>query len=184
MRASKKTSRNYAQALLELAGDSLEDKENLLNQIKVFTEAISRVKNASEVLKNPVISKAEKKEIIKKIFVSQDEITKKMTNFLFLLIDNHRLGLITEIQNEFEKLMDKERGIVQAEISSAMPLKDDTIENLRRILEATLLKQNESLKIEHKTEESLIGGIKVKVKDIVYDGSIKGRLEDLKRRLG
>ncbi|MBI1858170.1 MAG: ATP synthase F1 subunit delta [Candidatus Melainabacteria bacterium] len=184
MKAKRQIARNYAQALLELIGN-IQEKENILIQIREFNNALYQVKNASEVFYSPVVSKAEKKELVKKIF-SKDitNSNKTLVNFIFLLIDNHRFSLLPEIEEEIDNLLDKLKGIVHAEVISAAPLKDEAVAIIKQTLEATLLKQNESLKVEQKTEPTLIGGLKVKVNDLVYDGSIKGRLEELKRRLG
>lgn len=187
MNRNKKAAGNYAKSLLELAAD-INVQESFLGQITAFTDAVKSVKNADLIFESPAISNLEKKEIIKKIFSephgnSQDHT---LMNFLFLLIDKQRISLLPEIQEKLSKLIDENKGVVEAEVFSSMDLDSNTIEQLKKTLEKTLAWDKQAVKkvkIEHKVDPSLLGGIKVKVNDLVYDGSIKGRLENLKRRL-
>lgn len=180
MKESKHIARNYAQALIELAGSDLALQEIFLSEIKTINESIFQIKNAKQIFENPAISKDEKKEIINKLF--SQKVNQKILNFLFLLIDKQRFSLLPEIQDHLNKLVNKSRGIVIAEVSSASEIDPVTLENLRQRLESILGKK-EKVTIESKIESDLIGGLKVKIEDLVYDGSIRGRLENLKRRL-
>lgn len=187
MRASKKVVKNYALALFELCNKDLQTKEDMLHALKEITNVMTELKEITTIFNTPGVSKKEKKELVGKIFskFSLDaSVSTIFSKFLSLLIDKGRFNLLPEIQDEFSKLIDKEKGTVHVEISSPYELKDDTIENLRISLEKVLLSPSEKLKVNKKIEPELIGGIKVKIKDLVYDGSIKGRLENLKRRLG
>ena len=99
-----------------------------------------------------------------------------------MLIDNKRFALLSEIQNQFNKLVNKSKGLVVAEVSTATQISPNELEEIKRKLE-TLVGKNEKVSIESKTDPNLLGGVVVKMNDLVYDGSIKGRLEDMKRRL-
>ena len=180
MQKSKQVAKNYAQALMELAAKDLTLKETFLNEIKIINESINQATNAKKTFQSPVVSHDEKKELIKKIF--SGKLNSKVLNFLFLLIDKHRFNLLPEIQDHLNKLVNKEKGIVIAEVSSVIELDSTTLEDLKQQLES-ILKKSEKVTIESKIEPSLIGGLKVRVNDFVYDSSIKGRLENLKRRL-
>ncbi len=178
---SKQVARNYAQALIELAGSNLRLQEEFLNEITVICESINKVKGTKEIFETPTISKDEKKVLIKKLF--EGKINQKTFNFLLLLTDKQRLGILPEIQNQLTIIVNKNKGITIAEVSSASQLDSVSLESLKQKLEKVLGK-NEKVTIESKIEPALIGGIVVKVNDLVYDGSVKGRLENLKRRLG
>lgn len=178
---SKHVSRNYAQALIELAGSDLRLQEEFLNEITAICESINKVKGAKEVFGTPTISKDEKKILIKKLF--EGKINQKTFNFLLLLTDKQRLSILPEIQNQLTIIVNRNKGITIAEVSSASQLDSASLEALKQKLEKVLGK-NEKVTIESRVEPALIGGIVVKVNDLVYDGSVKGRLENLKRRLG
>ena len=80
-------------------------------------------------------------------------------------------------------LLNKAKGIVIAEVTSAYELDSSTVNAISDALKHNLSNTGQ-VKIETKIVPELIGGLKIKVGDLVYDGSIKGRLEGLKRRLG
>ncbi|OGI06470.1 MAG: ATP synthase F1 subunit delta [Candidatus Melainabacteria bacterium RIFCSPLOWO2_02_FULL_35_15] len=180
MKQSQKIAKNYAQALLELTNNDLQLQEIMLNEIKTITESLDKVKNSWGFFNSPGISKDEKKEFIKKMF--SGKINEKILNLLFLLIDNKRFNILSEIQNQLSKLVNKSRGTTVAEVYSAVDIDSNTMEKLKQSI-ANTIGHNEKVEVESKVERSLIGGIKIKINDLVYDGSIKGRLEALKEKL-
>ena len=181
MQASKKIAKNYAQALLELASNDVSHQETLLSGIVVVNKLMNLVKGAKQVFESPNISKDEKKAILKKLF--EGNLNQKNLNFLFLLIDKQRFRLLPEIEIELTNLVNKNKGLTIAKVSSTSELdlaaKETLRENLERILE-----NKQKVTIEATVDPNLIGGIVVRLNDLIYDGSIKGRLENLKRRLG
>ena len=181
MKQSQKIAKNYAQALLELTNNGLQLQETLLNEIKIINESLCKIKNSLDFFNSPGISKDEKKDFIKKIFAGK--INEKVLNLLFLLIDNKRFNLIPEIQNQLSKLVNKSNRTIIAEIYSTVDIDGNTMEKLKQSITNTI-GHNEKVEVESKIERSLIGGIKVKINDLVYDGSIKGRLENLKAKMG
>ena len=184
MKPSKQIAKNYSQALKELTGNDLSLLESFLAEIEAINKLINEVSGAKSMFENPIIPKNEKKELLKKLF--QGKINQKILNFLFLLIDKQRFNALSEIQNQLAILVNKAKGITIAEVASASELDSTTLENIKQRLENILGQngQKEKVTIEQKIEVDLIGGIKVKINDLVYDGSLKGRLENLKRRLG
>ena len=181
MKQSQKIGKNYAQALIELTAGNLNLQETFLAEIKAVNESFDKIRNSWEFFNSPGISKDEKKGVIKKLFTGQ--INEKVLNLLFLLIDNKRFNILPEIQNQLNKLVNKSRGTVIAEVYSAVDIDTNTLEKLKQSIENTI-GHNEKVEVESKIEHSLIGGIKVKINDLVYDGSIKGRLESLKQKMG
>ena len=181
MKQSQKIAKNYAQALIELTVGNLNLQEVVLSEIKTINESMDKIKNSWGFFNSPGISKDEKKELIKKIFTGK--INEKLLNLLFLLIDNKRFNILSEIQNQLSKLVNKSKGTIVAEVYSAVDIDTNTLEKLKQSI-ANTIGHNEKVEVESKIEHSLIGGIKVKINDLVYDGSIKGRLENLKAKMG
>jgi F-type H+-transporting ATPase subunit delta len=173
-----KTSKNYAQALIELAKDNASLKDTFFNEMKEINLAFNKVTNTKKTFESPAISKEEKKSIITKLF--KGKINEMLFNFLNVLIENDRFFLLEEIQNQYLILLNKSKGIVKAEVFSAHELDSSATEALKKKLESLF----GNVEIESKIESGLIGGLKLKINDLVYDGSIKSRLEGLKRRLG
>ncbi len=178
-----KISKIYAQALIELAKDDAALKDTFFNELKEITIAFKNVQNAMKTFESPAISKEEKKLILKKLF--DRKINPILFNFLNVLIENNRLSAIEEIQNQYLNLLNKSKGIVIAEVYSATEIDDALLSNIVETLRHNVSKGNiNDIVIEKKIDSSLIGGLKLKINDLVYDGSIKSRLENLKRRLG
>ena len=180
MKETRQVSKNYAQALLEIAGSDLSTKEKFLVDLNNVVYVINKTSLAKQVLKNPTLSKEIKKDILRRTF--SNHINEKVLNLLFLLIDKHRTNLINEIQKEFSGLLNTEKGIVLAEVSMASEMSPQNLDALKEKLE-DILKKSKKVTIESKVDTSLIGGVKVKINDLVYDGSIRGRLANLKREL-
>lgn len=180
MKQSQQLAKRYATALMETCGNDISLQEALFNELTALSDSFEKVKGAKKVFENPGITIDEKKLVLKKIL--GDTINKKLFNFLSLLIDKKRFNLISDIQNEFNKLVNRNKGLVVAEVSTATQISPNELEEIKQKLE-TLVGKNEKVSIESKTDPNLLGGIVVKMNDLVYDGSIKGRLEDMKRRL-
>lgn len=179
MKSEKTVSGNYAQALFELTQDKADIRETILMDLSNFSEAINQIPNSLSFLMSPAIAKENKKKIVETL---KGKILPITANFLFLLIDKNRLNLLADIRDEFQKLINKSKGIVVAEVYSAGEIDVNTLESLKRSLEKTL-GHNERIQLESKIEPSLVGGVKVRVNDLVFDGSVKGRLEQLKQKL-
>ncbi len=179
MQRSNQLAKNYAQALLEITNNDVKEQELILSELFVINDSMSKVSKANEVFNSPAFSKETKKELLKKLF--DGKIHQKVLNLLYVLVDNQRFNVLSNIQEQFQRLVNMKKGTVQAEIISAHPLDTGTLEALKQKLERIL--NSENITLETKTEPALIGGIKIKVNDLVYDGSIKGRLDGLKRTL-
>lgn len=181
MQQSYKIAKNYAQALFETYTQDISLQESVLSELKTITNVLESTKDSWSFFTNPGISRDDKKESIKKIFSSK--INQNLLNLLFLLIDNKRFILIPEIQNQFNKLVNNSKGITNAQVYSAVELDNNIIDKLKESLE-NINRRGGKVTIESKVEPALIGGMKIKINDLVYDGSIKGKLENLKQRLG
>jgi F-type H+-transporting ATPase subunit delta len=101
-------------------------------------------------------------------------------NLAGLLVDRGRVELLPAIAREFRRLLNRQQGIVEAEVVTASPLTDDELEALRRRVEAIA-----GARVEMRTQvdESLIGGLTVKVAGRMLDASVRGRLERLRAEL-
>jgi len=111
----------------------------------------------------------------------RDEIKDEVNNFVKLLYKNKALSKTDEIIEEFEKYSKEQAGILDVEVISARILesaeKNKLVERIKKI------KKVSEVNLENKQDESLIGGIVVKIGDTVLDGSIKTKLDLLKQAL-
>ena len=98
-------------------------------------------------------------------------------NFLNLLLDKNRIGAIEAITEHYSRLTDEASDIARAEIITARSLKKEALGRIERSLEGLTSKK---IKSEVREDQDLIGGLVVKIGDLVLDGSIKAQLKGLK----
>jgi F-type H+-transporting ATPase subunit delta len=103
-----------------------------------------------------------------------------MHKFLGLLCANRRLAALTEITAAFKRLSADRRGIVSAEVVTAIAMTKSQSEMLARTLRAALGRDPE---IQTRVDPAILGGVKVKVGSRLYDASLKSKLDSLKLAL-
>nr|WP_263330260.1 ATP synthase F1 subunit delta [Paraclostridium sp. AKS73] len=92
----------YAEALFQVGEDS-KSTEKLYNELKAVVDIINENKEFANILKSPIVSKDDKKDLISNVFGSQ--LNKEMLNFMKILADKDRLSLITGIAEAFKALL-------------------------------------------------------------------------------
>jgi F-type H+-transporting ATPase subunit delta len=97
-----------------------------------------------------------------------------------LLVERGRIDRLGAVAAEYRRLLNRERGVVEAVATAAAPLTGDETEALQRKV-AQMTGRTVDLRVE--IDESLIGGLTVRVGDTLYDASVRGRLERLRSRL-
>ena len=98
-------------------------------------------------------------------------------NFLYLLLDKNRIGAVEAVLEYYGKLTDEASNIARAEIVTAKPLKAEALEKLEKTMEELISKK---IQADVREDKDLIGGVVVKIGDLVLDGSVKAQLEGLK----
>lgn len=168
----------YADALFQLANE-MNQTENFLSQIEVVSTAFTENPALMELLDHPKVSFEKKAEMIDASFNKCD---KQIINTIKLLVERQRIGLIQEIATHFIHLYNEANGIAAAKVYSVRELSDDE----KQQVEASLTKQLKKSKvlIENIIDPSLLGGLKIRVGNTIYDGTISGRLNRMKHNIG
>ncbi len=160
-------SKRYATAFFEVAKES----GKLDAYVSEFDRFMVHFGEAERVMLENCIAKADKAKIIDCM-----QLEDFMHSFAMLLLQKGRLDLVYEIKKEFDFLVGEERGVARALVTSATELSDEEVSALKKNLEkATGL----SLEIDLEIDESIIGGLVIKMKDKVLDCSVKSRLENM-----
>ncbi|MDO4427215.1 MAG: F0F1 ATP synthase subunit delta [Moraxella sp.] len=108
------------------------------------------------------------------------QASKALTNFVLQLAENERLALLPEIKTHYSKLKSQELKQVDAHVTSAFPLTDEQ----RQMLQKSLAEREQAIVILHEAvDPSLLGGATIKVGDKFTDGSVRGKLTQLKTQL-
>jgi|SRR5574344_1371654 F-type H+-transporting ATPase subunit delta len=103
-----------------------------------------------------------------------------LSSFLKVLIKNHRINYFNKIQREFNLLVNEKRHIEEGIVYSAFALNDEQIHSIEYAIEQNI---NSKVELINKIDETLLGGAKVVIHDRIYDGSIKAKLNDMKKEL-
>ena len=148
------------------------------SQSLAFMSTVLKNEDISVVIDNPKVSKQRLSALM--LDICQEHVNQENENFLKLLVLNNRLGLLPSIAELFEAYKAEDEGYVEVEISTAYTLSKDVKQNVTTTLEKTLGKK---IHMNVTVDKSLIGGILVRAGDRVIDGSIRGRLQQLAKRL-
>ncbi|MEN6372200.1 MAG: F0F1 ATP synthase subunit delta [Armatimonadota bacterium] len=166
--------RRYASALFASA-----QAENVVDLVEsdlgLITYSFESIPSLEEAVVSPLIPAAKKREVITSIF--KEKIHETTLFYLYLLIDNRREEVIKSTEAEYIRLANEARGIIAAQVTSAVELtKDETI----RLKEKLSAYTGKHVDIKADVDPSIIGGLVVRIGDTVMDGSIAGHLERLK----
>lgn len=175
---AKLVSKTYGEALFELAVEE--------NKVDEFTEEIEGVRQAlaqneefGKFMNHPKILKEEKTAVLQNIF--KGRISDELTGFLALIVTKDRYGEIDAILEYFLTETKKYKGIGVAYVTTASALRDEQKAKVeRKLLETTAYKKME---MHYAEDESLIGGMIIRIGDRVVDSSIKTNLIELRKQL-
>jgi F-type H+-transporting ATPase subunit delta len=171
--------RPYAQAVFELANES-GDLAKWAEALNVAGEFMADGQVVT-YLGDPAFSNAQRLEFLTGLF---DKAGAKLlggkdkqgTNFLKLLLEYRRIGVLPEIAVHFEALKADIENVVDVTVTSASPISKKQQDTISKALRERL---GRDVNIETEIDENLIGGAVIKAGDVVIDGSLRARLESL-----
>ena len=167
----------YAKALLDVL--YLTKAEAGYQQLQSFSALLKEQPPARRLLENPALSTDRRRRFLREISDASG-FDRRIANFIDILIDRNRLGLLDEIIDAYQKLLDERLGVVRAQVTSARPLGRLQQRELAAKLEQATGKQ---VRMEVAVDPSLIGGVIAKVGSTIYDGSMRNQLSAVKSRL-
>ena len=168
----------YAKSLIELA-ESKGILDKVHEDISLFATACEESRELSLLLKTPIVKHVTKKKILRKLF---DGKVDKMTSAFFdIICDKNRESFLQDIAKEFHIQYNIHKGIVAAQVTTAVELNDELRKEFNSILKDISGKKN--IELEEIVDEELIGGYILKVGDRQIDDSVSGKLNALRRKL-
>ena len=171
----------YAKALADVtsAPSGGLDPQTALTQLRAFASALSASRELANALITPAVPLSRKRAVVSRI-ASLLGLAPIARNFLFVLIDNRRIALLDAILQTFDLIMDERLGFARAEVSSPREL----TEAQRGAINAQLeLSTGKRIRTRYAVDPELIGGVVARIGSTVYDGSVRGQLQSLGRRL-
>ena len=165
----------YAQALFELAQDA-GAVDKVRGDLLTLEGLIKESQDLRRLIASPVFSSEDKGRALVAVAAKAgvDMLTAK---FLGLLASNHRAGSLPAVIAGYKRLYDKQRGVVSAQVVSAVKLTAKQLDGVKAALRQSLGQDPE---IVTEVDPAILGGIKVKVGSRLFDASLKTRLDSLK----
>jgi F-type H+-transporting ATPase subunit delta len=148
-------------------------------QLQAFAQLVAESHDLRNALTSPSVSLARKRAVITRLADAQ-AMSRVMRNFLCVLSDHRRLDALSDVASAFAAVLDERLGFARAEIQSAEPLRQDQQDALlAKISQLTGKKVRPAWQV----DPELLGGVVVNVGSKVYDGSVRGQLTVIGRRL-
>lgn len=175
--SNSQAAKRYALALFQVAQEQ-KALDIVEEELRVVKEAFTNNPTFTSVLASPKLPLEKKKELVKKAFKSANGY---VLNTLMVLIDGHRTGEVVEVCDQFIELTNESKGTANAKVYSVKPLTDDQKKALSSAFAPKVGKK--ALEIENITDSELLGGIKLRIGNRIFDGSLRGKLNRLERKL-
>jgi len=164
----------YAKATLDFAVEK-KAAEAVEKDMREIAATISGSEELQHLLESPIIKSEVKKNSLLEIFKDTSEITKGL---LQTLLSNKRIAMLQEVAFKYIILHEKLKGEEVAYVTTAVPLTSDLE---KQILDTVTKATGNTVTLENKIDESIIGGFVLRVGDTQYDASIANKLNGLKR---
>ena len=171
----------YANALVDIVVSERAgiDSAGAVQQLRAFSDAVQSTPALRIILASPSVASARKRLVIRRIAEALG-LERIIINFLLVLSDRRRIASLADVIESFDILLDERLGLVRAEVASALELTPEQRDQLTSELAEVAASR---VRMRFVVDPHLIGGVTARLRSKVYDGSVRGQLEKLQRRL-
>jgi len=167
----------YADAFLnalpqETVSEALQEFESFLDDV------LSKNVDFAQLLTSPYVNRDDKLRLIDRVLTGRG--SELFVNFLRVLARHERLDLLPVILRQAKLHFELRQGKKRVQVSSAVPLSADMLQQIQARLESAFPFQPI---VETAIDPTLLGGLRIRVEDTVYDGSLRARLKQLRHRV-
>jgi F-type H+-transporting ATPase subunit delta len=170
--------RRYAKALFQLAVEAGQ-VDGVRAELDALAAALAGSRGLADVLLQPLHPVEQRRGVLRAL-AERLGAGPLLRNFYQVLIDHRRLIDFDAIRAEFARLADERKGVERAQVRSARPLSDAQRERLRRALGARV---GSEVELDVSVDPALLGGLVAQVGDVVFDGSVRTQLRQLRSSL-
>jgi F-type H+-transporting ATPase subunit delta len=168
----------YARAILAL-GVETGTLGALADQMRRFATAYQESIDLRSVLENPLIAEEQREKVLSEV-AGRLGLERLALNTIRYLARRRRFSALPEIAKRLDSLSDEQQGVVRATVTSARLLPDSYYARLGEQL-TTLV--GRKVVIDRREDPTLIAGVVTRIGDNTIDGSLRGQLDQLERRL-
>ena len=173
---SAASAKRYARAVFEIARETGEI-EGWLDDLGVLVREVDNA-DVAAYLDAPQVSIERKTELVRGAF--GDAVGPLAVNLLLVLASRGSASLIRGVAEEYQQIVDADRGIERAEVVSAVPLERQQLDDISSLLKTVSGKE---VTVADRVEPDILGGLIVRVGDRVMDGSTRTRLQKMRKSL-
>jgi F-type H+-transporting ATPase subunit delta len=168
--------RVYADALFGAAKDTGK-LDSIREQLGQFADALNENRDLAIFFFSPYFSSAEKRDGIAR---AVSEAEPELVNFLELLVDKHRMPVVFRIRRKYEELWAKENRLLDVEVTSAVELDEAVVQRVGKAIEE---RTSRKVNLTSRVDDAILGGLVLRVGNMVLDASIQNRLEKLRKQV-
>ena len=171
----------YAHALVDIvmAPGSPLKPEDASTQLAAIDALIQESLELRIALMTPAIQTSRKRAVMAKL-IERTGASPLIRNFIYVVIDHRRIDVLGDIREAFQEQLDERLGFVRAEVTSAVPLDGPLSTGIESSLSRLTGKR---MRLKFDVDPSLVGGVVARIGSTVYDGSVRGELRELSRKL-
>lgn len=171
-----KAAQRYAKALLGVA-DETDSVESVLEDVNLINNTLEGSRDLVMFLRSPIVKYDDKSAVLEEIF--EGKVQEVTSRFLKLLARKSRIYLLDQVVRAFIQQYNEYANILEVDLHTARELTDTQQGELQKALEEKTGKEIDMTII---LDESLMGGVAVRIGDTVIDGTIKHMLEELEQK--
>jgi len=170
--------KRYSKALFNL-GLEAGLVEQYGQELKAFVKLLQDLPDLADAVQNPMYPQATRAALFFSV-ADKAGMSPIVKSFINLLIEKKRVQHVAEIAEYYDKLIDEHANVARAEIRAAVKLGKEALADIAGKLGKMTGKK---IVVEFKKAPELIGGILIKIGDLVLDGSVKRELLNFKETL-
>ncbi|HZW89953.1 MAG TPA: ATP synthase F1 subunit delta [Myxococcaceae bacterium] len=170
--------RRYARALLAASPSGA--VVGIADQLSALARLMESNPPLADVVRNPAYTRGQRHGVVDALIQLLRPEAPLLPNFLRLLVDRHRLAMLPDIARLFRDMADEKAGRVRGTVVSAVPLDPDSIKQLESTLSHVVQKQ---VVLDTRVDREVLGGVSTQVGSVVFDGTLRSQLDELKRAL-
>jgi ATP synthase F1 delta subunit len=168
--------RVYAQALFEVAREKGK-LDAIRDQLGQFVDVLRGNRDLQVFFFSPYFASGEKREGLKRAISGAEP---ELINFLELLIDKHRMPAIFRVRTRFDELWARENRLLEVRLISAVELDPRVVDRVRAQIER---QTGHRIELESAVDEEILGGLVLRVGNMVLDASLRNKLEKLRKEV-
>ena len=169
--------KRYAVALFEIAKEK-NSLEAMVEEIRAVKEVFSNNQELYAFLKQPKITLQQKQQVLSDAFAG---ISEDIKSTIMLMIERHRTDEIAQMSAEFVELCNEDKSVAEATVYTTRPITDAEREAISSAFAPKVGKN--TLRIENIVDRDIIGGMKLRIGNRIFDGTVSGKLNRLERQL-